>query len=242
LLSVERFEALRVTGRLLFGKVTADTQGQTLLPRPKPRLRGVLHEWGFYVTIPLGVALGLVADTPRARVAAAVFAGSVVAMFGASALYHRVTWSVKWRRRLRKLDHAGIYGLIAGTYTPFGLLVLDGAWRITVLGIVWVGALTSILLKFVWADAPKWLSALSGIGLGWVGVVVYPQILDRTGVGAAVLVLLGGLCYTLGAVIYARRRPDPFPIVFGYHEIFHALVFAAVGLQYGAVAFFVLPT
>ena len=121
----------------------------------KPRLRGVLHEIGFFVALPLAALLPLAADGTRARLSAAVFAGSVVTMFGASALYHRPTWTPTRRRWLRRLDHAGIYGLIAGSYTPFGLLVLDGAWRITVLAIVWTGAGLSILLKLFWCDGPK---------------------------------------------------------------------------------------
>jgi hemolysin III len=209
--------------------------------RVKPRLRGVTHELAFYVAIPLGILVGLYADTSRGRIAGAVFAASVVAMFGASALYHRVTWSPSVRPWLRRLDHAGIYGLIAGTYTPFGLLVLSGEWRITVLAIVWTGAAAAIALRFLWVGAPKWLAAAIGIALGWVGVVVFPQLLSRTGFLASSLVLIGGLCYTLGAVVYAIRKPDPFPAFFGYHELFHALVVAAVAFQYVTVVFFVLP-
>ncbi len=172
----------------------------------------------------------------------ALFAASVVLMFGLSALYHRIDWSPSWRLWARRLDHAGIYGLIAGTFTPFGLLVLTGAWQIAVLATVWTGALAAILLKFLWVGAPKWLAAVIGIALGWVGILVLPQLIHRTGVPAAVLVGLGGICYTLGAVIYARRKPDPLPATFGYHEIFHALVILAVAFQYAAVAFFVVPT
>lgn len=215
---------------------------EMVVARVKPRLRGVFHEWAFYLAIPLGVVLGLVAETTRARVAAVVFAASVVAMFGASAVYHRVTWTAAWRRRMRKLDHAGVYGLIAGTYTPFGLFVLTGTWRIVVLAVVWSGALAAIVLKFAWVDAPKWLMAAIAVALGWVGVLVFPQILDKTGLVASLLVLAGGICYTLGAVTYARGKPDPFPEVFGYHELFHVLVVAAVAFQYAAVAFFVVPT
>lgn len=206
------------------------------LERVKPRLRGVFHQWAVLVAVPLGVAIGLAADGARGKVAAAVFGGSVVAMFGASALYHRVTWSPERRLWLRRLDHAAIYGLIAGTYTPFGLLVLEGTWRITVLAIVWSGAFAAILLKFAWVEAPKWLAAAIGVGLGWMGVVVFPQLLDRAGGTVALLVLAGGLCYTAGALVYARGRPDPVPEVFGYHEVFHALVVAAVAFQYAAVA------
>lgn len=208
----------------------------------KPRLRGVLHEWAFYLAIPLGVAVGMLADTALAKVAAAVYAGGVVCMFGASALYHRVTWSPPWRRWLRRADHAGIYAMIAASYTPFGLLVLSGEWRITVLAIVWTGAAVAIVTRMIWARPPRWLPVVLGGALGWVGVVVFPQLLTKTGVLASLLVLAGGLCYTLGALVYARRRPDPFPTVFGYHELFHALVVAAVAVQYTVVAAFVIPT
>ena len=203
---------------------------------PKPRLRGVFHEWAFYVAIPLGVVFGLAPAGARAQVSAAVFAGAVVAMFGASALYHRFTWSYPTRLWLRRLDHAGIFGLIAATYTPFGLLVLHGAWQKTVLAVVWSGAAVAILTKLTWVAAPKWLSAVVGVALGWIGILIFPQILARAGTATASLILTGGICYTAGAVVYARRKPDLLPRVFGYHELFHALVIAAVALQYTAVA------
>jgi hemolysin III len=162
-------------------------------------------------------------------------------MFGASALYHRIMWTSLARRRLvAKLDHAAIYLLIAGTYTPFGLLVLEGAWRWTILVIVWTGALAAILLKLVWGSSPKWVPATIGIALGWVGVVAFPQI-AKIGVAGVVLTVAGGVCYTVGAIVYARRRPDPLPQTFGYHELFHLLVIAAAACQYVAIAFFVLP-
>jgi hemolysin III len=216
--------------------------GVSGIAQAKPRLRGVLHEWAFYLTIPLGVAIGLLGDTPTGKVAAAVFAGGVVCMFGASAAYHRVPWSPPWRPRFRRIDHAGIYVMIAASYTPFGLLVLSGDWRIVVLAIVWAGATVAILTRLLWARPPRWLPLLIGGALGWVGVVVFPQLITKTGLLAAMLVLAGGLCYTLGGVVYARRRPDPFPSVFGYHELFHALVVAAVALQYTVVAIFIIPT
>jgi hemolysin III len=209
-------------------------------PRVKPRLRGVMHEWAFYAAVPLGIVIGLAADTPLRKVAAAVFAGCVVCMFGASALYHRVSWSPSWRPLLRRVDHSAIYVMIAGSYTPFGLLVLSGDWQITVLAIVWAGAAAAILTRLFWARPPRWLPVLIGVSLGWVGVVVFPQLLTRTGLLASLLVLAGGICYTLGGIVYARRRPDPFPTVFGYHELFHALVLAAVAFQYTVVAVFVI--
>ena len=207
----------------------------------RPRFRGVSHRIAFFLTLPLAAVLALEVDTSAGRVAAIAFGTSVAAMFGASALYHTVTWTDEKRRWLRRLDHAGIYALIAGTYTPVGLLVLNGNWRLVVLGIVWTGAATAIALKFLWVDGPKWLSAAIGVALGWVAVVVFPQILDRVGIAGSLLVLAGGLAYTAGAVVYALRRPDPFPTVFGYHEVFHALVIVAVACQYSAIAFYVLP-
>jgi hemolysin III len=207
----------------------------------RPRFRGVSHRIAFFLTLPLGVALVLEVDTATGRAAAIAFGASVATMFGASALYHTVNWPDARRRWLRRLDHAGIYALIAGTYTPVGLLILKGHWRLAVLGIVWIGAATAIALKFLWVDGPKWLSAVFGIALGWVAVVAFPQIFDRVGVAGSVLVVMGGLAYTTGAVVYALRRPDPIPEVFGYHEVFHALVIVAVACQYSAIAFFVLP-
>jgi hemolysin III len=207
----------------------------------KPRLRGLLHAVAFLVALPLGVALILVADTSRGRAAAIVFAASVVAMFGVSALYHAPSWPEGPRRWLRRIDHAGVYGLIAGTYTAFGLLALEGNWRFVVLGIVWIGALAAIVFKFAWVDAPTWISSVIGVTLGWIGVIMAPQLLDEIGLGASLLVLAGGLLYTAGALVYAFRRPDPYPAVFGFHEVFHVLVIAAVACQYSAVAFFVLP-
>ncbi|MDP8911393.1 MAG: hemolysin III family protein [Actinomycetota bacterium] len=207
----------------------------------KPLLRGVLHQIGFVAALPLAVLLGVRAEEGTPRIAAVAFSTSVAAMLGASALYHRPTWTPARRRWLRRLDHAGIYFLIAGTYTPVALLVLDGAWRVTVLAVVWTGAVISVGLRLVWISAPKWLSVVSGVLLGWVGVVVFPQLFAKLGAGPSLLLLAGGVCYTLGALVYACRRPNPLPAVFGYHEIFHALVIAAVALQYVAIAFFVLP-
>jgi hemolysin III len=219
----------------------ARTESETAsAPRVKPLLRGYLHEYAFFVFVLLGVALALAAPTSRARLAAVIFAACVVSMLGTSALYHRVNWRLGPRRWLRRLDHAMIFLLIAGTYTPFGLLVLSGNWRVVVLAIVWSGALTAIVLRMIWIRAPKWLDALVAVALGWVGIFAFPQIFDKIGVFGTMLLLAGGILYTVGAVVYARRKPDPFPTVFGYHEIFHALVIAAVACQYASVTFFVV--
>jgi hemolysin III len=206
----------------------------------KPRLRGVFHEVGFYAALGLGVPLALTAEPGRARTSAIVFASCVAVCFGASALYHRPTWSPRMRPRLARLDHAGVYLLIAGTYTPFGLLVLSTGWAVPVLAVVWTGVATAILLRLFWAAQPKKLSAAIGVALGWVGVVSFSQLL-KLPVPGLLLVVLGGVAYTLGAATYAFRRPNPFPRVLGYHEIFHVLTLVAVGCQYAAIAFYVLP-
>ncbi len=202
----------------------------------RPRLRGVSHLWAFVLAIPVGVVLILLAGSPLSRAATAVFASAVAVMFGVSALYHCVTWSPTRRSWLRRLDHAAIYLLIAATYTPFGLLVLEGAWQPAVLAVVWTGALLAIVLKLAWPDSPKWMAAVIALGLGWVAAVAFRELLEGAGTTATSLVLAGGICYTLGAVVYVLRRPDPAPSVFGYHEVFHALVIAAVALQYASVA------
>jgi hemolysin III len=208
--------------------------------RVKPRLRGVFHELGFYAALGLGAGLVATADDARERVAAAVFAGSVAFCFGASALYHRPMWTPPVRAWLARLDHAGVYLLIAGTYTPFGLLVMSKGWAVPVLAIVWTGAVAATFMKLFWFRAPKWLSAAIGVALGWVGAAAFSQLL-KVPLPGLVLVLVGGLLYTLGAVVYAFRRPDPVPDVFGYHELFHVLTLGGVGCQYAAIAFFVLP-
>ena len=207
----------------------------------KPRMRGVLHQWAFVVSVGLGLALVLVANPGRERVAALVYALSVAGLLGTSATYHRVNWTrANARRWMRKLDHSMIFVLIAGTFTPFGLLVAEGTLATAILIAVWSGAVAGIVLQLSWIDAPAWLSALIYVVLGWVAVAIMPDLLSELGVVATLMVAAGGVLYTIGAVVYARRRPDPVPTVFGYHEVFHLLVVVAAGLQYAVVAFFVL--
>jgi hemolysin III len=208
--------------------------------RVKPRLRGVFHELGFYVALALGVVIVITAPPGRPRLAALVFAISVAVCFGVSALYHRPTWAPTARAWLARLDHAGVYLLIAGTYTPFGLLVMSKGWAVLILSVVWSGVLIAITLKLIWLRTPKWVSAAIGVTLGWVGVAAFSQLL-KLQVVPLVLVISGGVLYTGGAIVYARRRPDPSPRVFGYHELFHLLTVVAAGFQYAAIAFFVLP-
>lgn len=206
----------------------------------KPMLRGVLHQVGFSVSLVLGTLLIVGSGGAGEHVAAAVFAGSVAACFGLSALYHRVNWRPGVRLWMRRADHAGIYLLIAGTYTPVCLLALEGAWRLVVLSLIWLAAAAAIVFKFTWVAAPKWLAAVIGIALGWAGVALLPQLATRMHPVAIALIAIGGVAYTVGALIYALRRPDPLPRVFGYHEVFHALTIVGVACQYVAIAFFVI--
>ncbi|HEX2112371.1 MAG TPA: hemolysin III family protein [Gaiellaceae bacterium] len=209
-------------------------------PRVKPRLRGASHQYAFILALVGGTVLVAGVETTRARAAVGLYALSVLAMFGSSALYHRITWPPAQRRKLRRLDHAMIYFLIAGTYTPFGTLALSGGARILVLTLVWAGALAGIVLAFTWSNRPEWVEVVLALALGWIGVVVLPELVDEIGLVAVGLVLAGGVFYTAGSLVYARRRPDPIPAVFGYHELFHALVVIAVVCQYAAIASFVL--
>jgi len=213
----------------------------TIDPVLKPRLRGVLHQWAFAVSLATGIALVLEAGSVRARVAMAIYALSVAALFGTSALYHRLTWRTPGARRwMRRLDHTMIFVLIAGSYTPFALLVLHGTLAAVILITAWSAALAGALFKLVWIDAPGWLAASTYVAIGWIAIAAIPELVDRLGIVAVATLGLGGLLYSVGAVIYARKRPDPRPTVFGYHELFHLLVIAAAALQYAVIAFWVL--
>src|ERR1700751_703403 len=209
-------------------------------PLFRPRLRGVLHQWAFVVSLVAGLCLVLWAESLRARVAMAVYALSVAALFGTSALYHRVDWrTIGARRWMRRLDHTMIFVLIAGSYTPFGLLVLHGTVAAAMLITAWSAALAGAVFKLIWIDVPGWLGAATYISIGWIAVIALPDLLDRLGIGAVAMLMLGGILYSVGGVIYARKRPDPLPRVFGYHELFHLLVIAAAALQYAVVAFWI---
>ena len=206
-----------------------------------PRFRGVAHLGAFVVAVPVGVLLVLHARSGVAQIGAAVFAASVTLMLGSSSLFHRRRWTAARMRWIGLLDHAAIYVLIAGTYTPFALLVLHPVWRLPILAVVWGGALAATLGRLFRPHAPTWVAAATGVALGWVSLIVMPQIVERIGLGPTSLLVAGGIAYTAGAVVYARRKPDPFPQSFGYHEVFHALVVVAVACQYTTIAFFVLP-
>jgi hemolysin III len=206
----------------------------------RPALRGVFHLCAALAAT-LGTALLLlIADSPAGYVGAAIFGVSLMLLYGTSATYHSLPWRPSWRRIVKRLDHAMIFVLIGGTYTPFCLDV-SLAWGISLLSVVWTLAGAGALLKLVWPDAPRWLSVSLYVGLGWVAVVAASEVVARYMGGPMALLISGGVLYTLGGIVYARRRPDPWPRVFGYHEVFHALVVAGSALHYTAVALYVLP-
>jgi hemolysin III len=209
--------------------------------RLKPRLRGVSHQYAAGVAAIAGLGLVVAAPTQRARLAMAVYALALVSLFATSALYHRITWPPTGRGRMRRLDHAMIFVLIAGTYTPLAVLVLSASSAAAVLVVAWGAALAGGGLQFAWSAAPRWVTALLCVAVGWVALATLPELSHAVGPVAIALLVGGGALYTLGAVTYALRRPDPAPTVFGYHEVFHALVIGAALLHFVAVAGWVLP-
>jgi hemolysin III len=208
---------------------------------PKPRLRGVSHQWAFFVSLLAGGALIVAAEGTREIVAMSIYAFSLAALLGTSALYHRVTWRPGPRRWMRRLDHTMIFVLIAGTYTPFALLNLHGTLAEVILISVWALAAAGAIFNLAWWNAPKWVTAIVYLSTGWVAIAALPQLWEEMGPVGVGLIALGGALYTLGAIVYARQKPDPNPEVFGYHEIFHLLVIAAAAIQYAAVAIYALP-
>jgi hemolysin III len=208
----------------------------------KPRMRGVVHEYAFFVALVAGAGLLVLAPSPKARLASAIYVIGLAGLLGTSALYHRVTWrQPNVRRWMRRLDHSMIFVLIAGTYTPIALLVLSQPLGTVVLVVIWSGAVGGIVLSLLWPDAPRPVSAAIYISLGWVAIIATPQLADRLGALGIAMIFAGGLLYSVGAIVYARKRPDPYPTVFGYHEIFHVLVVAAAALHFAVIAFLVLP-
>jgi hemolysin III len=202
----------------------------------KPRLRGWLHA----VTAPLALAAGIVlialAPTAQAAAAAAVFGFTAVVLFTTSAIYHRGKWSERVERHLKRLDHANIFLLIAGTYTPFAVLALHDETRIAVLAAVWGTAIAGALSRVLWVGAPRWSYVPLYLGLGWAAGFVVPQLLTGVGAAAFNLYAVGGAIYTVGGVVYGLKRPDPSPRWFGFHEIFHSLTVAAFICQYVAAS------
>jgi hemolysin III len=206
-----------------------------------PRLRGVFHQYAFFAALVAGVGLVVLADGYLERFAVWVYAAALAAMFGASALYHRFPWrSATARLRARRLDHAMIFVFIAGTYAPIALLAFSGPLRVVVLASVWGGAALGVVIELYWIHAPRWVSAIAYLAVGWIGIIALPQFFSALGVAAAVLLIVGAGLYTIGAVAYATTWPNPFPATFGFHEVFHLLVVAAAVVQFAAVSLLVL--
>jgi hemolysin III len=199
----------------------------------KPRMRGWLHTYAFFAAIAAGVVLCTLAATVSGRhgvapvLSCAIYSLTVCGLFGTSALYHRRVWSPRGYQIMRRLDHSMIFVFIAGTYTPFSVLLLSHVKALVILSVVWGGAVLGVALKVVTPNAPRWASTPLYIALGWVAVAVLPDILHAGGLVALVLLLVGGAFYTVGAVFYALRRPNPWPRTFGHHEFFHACTLLA---------------
>lgn len=202
----------------------------------RPKLRGWLHAGMFPVSVAAGIVLVALSGTTEARIATAIFATTGALLFGTSALFHRGTWSPRIHRTLRRMDHSNIFLIIAGTYTPLAVLALPSSKARVLLWIVWVGALAGVMFRVFWVGAPRWLYTPVYVILGWVAVFYLPDLLDGAGVAALVLVVIGGGLYSIGALIYGTKRPNPSPRWFGFHEVFHALTVAAFIAHYVAVS------
>ena len=217
-------------------------EASALAARVKPRFRGVIHYYSFWIALALGIVLVALANGERQTIAMIIYAVGICGLFGISALYHRHNWKLERSRAwMRRLDHSMIFVFIAASITPFALLIIHGTLAVTILAIAWGGAALGVLLTLLWVNAPKWLSVLVYVALGWVGVLAVPQIFDALGWAALAGLALGGILYTAGGIIYAIGRPDPAPETFGYHEIFHSLVTGAAGAHYAVIVLLVLP-
>jgi hemolysin III len=209
--------------------------------RPRPLLRGWLHLVSFALVLVAGPLLILAGQGAVERLCLTVYVLSLAALFGVSAAFHRIRWQPTARRRMRRADHSTIFVAIAGTYTAVAGLVLTGWAQALILAIVWGGALAGIVLRQVWLDAPKWAIAVPYVVVGWSALAVLPQLWRGLGPTGFILVAVGGFAYTVGALVYARKRPDPVPHVFGYHEVFHLCTVIGATLQFIAIAAFALP-
>jgi hemolysin III len=202
----------------------------------KPKLRGWIHAGTFPLALAAGIVLVVLAPGGKARIGSVIFAITAALLFGTSAVYHRGTWSASVRSLLKRLDHASIFLIIAGTYTPFALLLLPPPQTRSLLLIAWFGAIGGVLFRVFWVGAPRWLYTPIYVALGWVSVFYIKPLYDAGGAAVVILIAVGGLLYTLGAVIYGTKRPNPSPRWFGFHEIFHVCTVAAFAVHYIAVS------
>ena len=209
---------------------------QDLKDEIKPHLRGWLHAVTSPLTIAAGIVLVVLSPTPMTRVGSAVFMLSAVLLFTVSAVYHRGRWSPRTWRVLQRLDHANIFLLIAGSYTPFTLLMLDGTDRVVLLSVAWGGAAAGVLARVLWAGAPRWVFVPIYIALGWAAVFYAGDFVAAGNVPVFVLIAVGGLLYTIGGVVYALQRPDPSPTWFGFHEVFHTFTILAFITHYVGIS------
>ncbi len=207
----------------------------------RPVLRGWLHLVSFFVILVAGPLLVARAHTVEARAVLTIYVVSLAALFGVSAAFHRIRWSPVGRRRKRRADHATIFLAIAGTYTAVAGLTVHGWAQVLVLCLVWFGGAIGVTVRQVWLDAPKWAIAVPYIVAGWSALAIVPQLVRGLGGGGFALVLAGGACYTIGALCYSLKRPNPVPGVFGYHEVFHAFTVVGAALHYAAIAGYALP-
>ncbi|WP_327033361.1 PAQR family membrane homeostasis protein TrhA [Micromonospora ureilytica] len=206
----------------------------------KPRMRGWLHTYAFFVAVVCGIVLCSIAATRPGwapLVSCLVYSLTVCGLFGTSALYHRRVWSERGYQVMRRMDHSMIFVFIAGTYTPLCAMLLAPRPATVMLALVWGGALAGVAVKVVWPHAPRWVSAPLYLALGWVAVAMLPEILHGGGVAALVLLIIGGAMYSVGAVFYALRRPNPWPTVFGHHEFFHSCTLLAALCHHIAIYF-----
>jgi hemolysin III len=207
----------------------------------RPLLRGVSHAYAFWLALAAAIVLTAIVPSGTPRIGAVIYGAGLCGLFAASGTYHRWRWNPRWRPLLRRIDHSTIFVFIAATYTPVALLVMHGTPRWVILTAVWTGALGGVILSVAWITAPRILIALCYLGLGWTVVFALPQMVDAMNVAPLVLLAVGGLLYTVGAVVYATKRPNPWPMTFGFHEVFHALVILAAGVQFVALAGWVFP-
>ncbi len=216
--------------------VRMDEATHPTVSQVKPKLRGWLHLGAFPLVLAAGIVLVCLAPTTTARIASSIFGLTAALLFGISALYHRGNWSPRAGRLLKRLDHSNIFLIIAGSYTPFTLLLLPHAQAVVLLAVVWGGALLGVAFRVFWVGAPRWLYTPAYIALGWAALFYLPDFLRTGGAAILTLVIVGGALYTIGGIVYGLKKPNPLPRWFGFHEVFHAFTIAAFVVHYVGIS------